>query len=131
GEVVLGRHLADYGGWWHTCFTLSGFARAEFEALGRTYLEGISVPLDQPEGLWDYLHDRTGGSLHLMRLLIRGAYDRWATEPGQRGRGLRLRDLPDQVVASQIPWNYYQRYLIWLITRRDENWDRLEALING
>jgi signal transduction histidine kinase/PAS domain-containing protein len=126
GEVLLRRHLDDACDWWRVCFTLRGFERAEFEGFARRYLDGLGLQVVPAEGLWDFLFQWADGNVYLLRLLLWASFDRWASN-----EGLRLIDLPNRVLASQIPWNYYTRYLTRLVTLQPENWARLEDLILG
>lgn len=127
GEVVLPRRLAEDAPWWHAAFALQGFARAEFEADGRKYTTGFGLRV---EDSWDDLYERTGGSLYVLRLLLWAAFDRWSRETRPE-RSVRLGDLPAAVVAHQMPWNYYLRYVTRIITLERARWQRLEELVDG
>jgi GAF domain-containing protein len=113
-------------------FVLQGFDRPEFRALAARYLTLLRLRAGEPEEtLLDALYDRAGGSPHLLRLMLWTAFDRWAAQGEERGGSLRLADLPGYVATSQLPWNYYFRYVTRLIGQRPGCWGELERLTQG
>lgn len=116
---------------WHVdrAVVVGAFDRDDFDAFARRYLDRMRPLGGITTELLDRLYERTGGNIYFLRTLLWAVFDHWASHEGEEQELLDPAGLPDQAVASQVPWNHYLRYISRLIGQHPEVWERLECLL--
>lgn len=137
GGIGLRDLLADVRPDWPGMarFVLGGFDRDEFRSLTAGYLRWFASPGGAcPNGaaeapIFDTLYERSGGSPHLLRLLLWAALDQWAAQGGDVSEPQGVAAVTGYLAIAQVPWNHYFRYVTTEVEQRPECWPVLEQLV--